>query len=109
VVGVCDGSAVAFQLTKAYGAPAYARPIFKPVAPSVRVALDGAELPATDFSVDSTTGVVTLMAPPAAGTSVSAGFLFDTPVRFDTDRLDLSLDGFGAGRALSVPLVEILV
>ena len=29
-------------------------------------------------------------------------------VRFDIDRLDLSLDGFGAGRALAVPLIEIL-
>jgi hypothetical protein len=30
-------------------------------------------------------------------------------VRFDADRLDISLDGFGAGRPLSVPLIEILV
>jgi hypothetical protein len=30
-------------------------------------------------------------------------------VRFDIDRLDLSLDGFGAGRALALPLVEVLI
>jgi uncharacterized protein (TIGR02217 family) len=40
---------------------------------------------------------------------ITAGYAFDTPVRFDADRLDLSLDAFGAGRALSVPLIEVLI
>jgi len=71
--------------------------------------VNGVELAANDFAVDATTGIVTLDAAPAPDTSVTAGFLFDTPARFDIDRLDLSLDGFGAGRALAVPLVEIIV
>jgi hypothetical protein len=29
-------------------------------------------------------------------------------VRFDIDRLDLTLDAFGAGRAVAMPLVEIV-
>jgi uncharacterized protein (TIGR02217 family) len=106
-IGEGDGVLTAFQLVKAYGD--YARPIAKPVAGSVRAAVDGAELAPSEFSVDATTGVITLLAPPAEGASVTAGFLFDTPVRFDIDRLDLSLDGFGAGRALAVPLLEVLV
>ena len=106
-IGEGDGAAASFQLTKAYGD--YTRPIAKPVAGSVRVAVDEEELTPSEFSVDSSTGVVTLVVPPPLGAAVSAGFLFDTPVRFDIDRLDLSLDGFGAGRALSVPLIEILV
>jgi uncharacterized protein (TIGR02217 family) len=106
-VGEGDGAAVSFQLAKAYGD--YTRPIAKPVAGSVRVAVDEDELAPSEFSVNSSTGVVTLVVPPPVGAGVSAGFLFDTPVRFDIDRLDLSLDGFGAGRALSVPLIEILV
>ncbi len=105
-IGEGDGETRAFQLVKAYGE--YARPISKPVAGSVRVAVNGVELSAGDFAVDATTGAVTLDAAPAPGASITAGFLFDTPVRFDIDRLDLALDGFGAGRALSVPLVEIL-
>lgn len=110
-LGVGDGANVAFQLVKIYGAgaSAYTRPISKPVAGSVRVAVAGGELAGGAFSVDATTGMVTLSAPPALGAAVSAGYLFDTPVRFDVDRLDLALEGFGAGRALAAPLVEILL
>ena len=105
-IGEGDGVATAFQLVKLYGD--YARPIVKPVAGSVRLAVDGEELAPASFSVDAAAGLVTLAAAPPAGAAVTAGFLFDTPVRFDADRLDLSLDGFGAGRALSVQLIEIL-
>ncbi|HWA00164.1 MAG TPA: DUF2460 domain-containing protein [Caulobacterales bacterium] len=106
---IADVDGVTFQLAKTYGAgeAAYVRPIAKPVAGSVRVAVGGVELSVDAFAVDTTTGVVTLDTPPTG--DVTAGFLFDTPVRFDLDRLDLSLDGFGAGRALSVPLIEILI
>lgn len=110
VIGAGDDETVAFPLTKAYAdaAGAYARPIQKAMLASVRVAVDGVELDAEAFSV-SALGVVTLDAAPAEDAEVTAGFLFDTPVRFDIDRLDLSLDGFGAGRALAVPLIEILI
>jgi len=110
-IGVGNGAATAFQLTKIYGAgaEAYARPIKKPVAASVLVAVNEIALGGGAFSTNLETGVVTLVAAPATGVAVKAGFLFDTPVRFDIDRLDLSLDGFGAGRALAVPLAEILI
>jgi uncharacterized protein (TIGR02217 family) len=104
-LGVGDGARTMFALRKAYGD--YARTIAKPVAGSVRVAIDGATAALDAYSVDAVLGSVTLAAAPAEGAVVSAGFLFDTPVRFDIDRLDLSLDAFGAGRALSVPLVEV--
>lgn len=110
-LGVGDGERVMFALRKAYGEgeATYWRPIAKPVANSVRVAIDGEELSADGFAVDVATGVVTFDVVPAEGAAVTGGFVFDTPVRFDLDRLDLSLDGFGAGRALAVPLVEILM
>jgi uncharacterized protein (TIGR02217 family) len=110
IIGEGDGEAVAFQLTKTYGAggAAYLRPITKPVAAGVRVAVDGIESAPATFTVDGTSGAVTLLAAPAEHAIVTAGFTFDTPVRFDIDRLDLSLDAFGAGRALAVPLIEIL-
>ena len=107
LLGAGDGARTAFPLTKAYGD--YLRPIQKPVANSVRVAVGGEELEDEAFDVDVATGIVTLAAAPAPEAQVRAGFIFDTPVRFDIDRLNLSLDGFGAGRALSVPLVEILI
>jgi uncharacterized protein (TIGR02217 family) len=109
-LGVGDGTKTGFQLVKAYGAgdAAYTRPIRKPVGGSVRVSVDAVELAAEAFSVDSL-GLVTLEVAPPDGARICAGFVFDTPVRFDVDRLDLALDGFGAGRAPSVPLVEILL
>lgn len=109
-IGVGTGSVTSFQLTKTYGAGAeiYVRPIRKPVAGSVLVAVNNVALGGGAYSVDTTTGIVTITAPPAAGLSVKAGFAFDTAVRFDIDRLDLSLDGFGAGRALALPLIEII-
>ena len=45
---------------------------------------------------------------PAVGAAVTAGFLFDVPVRFDTDRLDVELTSFDGAEAPSIPLVEIL-
>lgn len=108
-IGVGDGAETAFQLVKAYGAgpDAYQRPIRKPVAGSVAIAVNGVALSPGAFAVDTATGVVTLGAAPPTGHVVSAGFAFDTPVRFDSDRLEASLDAFGAGRLVQIALIEL--
>lgn len=105
VLGKGDGARTAFQLVKAYGD--VAREIRKPVGGSVRLAVAGDELGAEAFELDAATGTVVLAEPPAAGAVVTAGFAFDTPVRFDSDRLDLTLEGFDAGRVAAVPLIEV--
>ncbi len=105
ILGEGTGAAGSFQLLKRYGD--VERPIRKPVEGSVRIAVDGAETGA--FALDPTTGVVTLGEPPADGAVVTAGFAFDTPVRFDTDRIDVTLEGFEAGRVVAAPLIEIRV
>jgi len=106
-IGTGDGSRTSFALTKRYGAgfDPYLRPITRPVAGSVVVAVAGSSLAAADFSVDA--GVVTLDVAPAVGEAVTAGFLFDVPVRFDTDRLDVELTSFDAAEAPSIPLIEV--
>ncbi|MCA0423665.1 MAG: DUF2460 domain-containing protein [Proteobacteria bacterium] len=109
-IGIGDGANAAFALTKTYGvthAP-YVRPIAKPVAGSVRVAVDGVET--TAFTVNTTTGLVTFPpgAVPQAGAVITAGFQFDVPVRFDTDTLDINLEAFEAGAIPKIPLIEIL-
>ena len=38
---------------------------------------------------------------------MTAGFQFDVPVRFDTERLEVNLATFAAGTVPSIPLVEI--
>ncbi len=103
-----NGAATSFGLIKDYGG--FKRRIAKVVVGSVRVAVAGAELvPDEDFDVDPLTGTVRIFQPPDAGQAVTAGFLFDTPVRFDTDRLDVTLESFGAGRMAAVPLIEVRV
>lgn len=108
-IGIGDGVRTAFQLVKRYGDAAghSLRPIAKPVAGSVRVAVSGVEA-ASGWSVDAANGVVTFGAPPASGANVTAGFQFDVPVRFDTDRLAVNLAAFRAGEAPDIPVVEIL-
>jgi len=108
VIGTGDGTTTAFQLVKAYssGAQAWTRTITKPVAGSVAVAIDGVEQ-ASGWSVDTTTGLVTFNAAPASGVSITAGFEFDVPVRFDTDTLDVTLDLERLGSITSIPLLEI--
>ncbi len=108
-LGTGDGVRSEFQLTKTYGAlfAPYVRVIRKPVAGSVRVAVAGVELTG-GFSVDAEKGLVHLAVAPPEGAAVTAGFLFDVPVRFDSDRLDVELTSFDAAEAPSIPLVEIL-
>jgi uncharacterized protein (TIGR02217 family) len=111
-LGDGDGTKTAFQLRKTYGtafAP-WARDIEKPVANMVRIAVAGVErVSGTDFAVDPSTGVVTFLAGhvPAAGQSVTAGFEFDVPVRFDTDKLEINLSGFTSGAIPNIPIVEV--
>lgn len=111
VIGTGDGETATFQLAKTYGgahAP-WTREIKKPVAGTVLVAVDDVVIDPGDWSCDPTTGIVTFVAGaiPADGAVVAAGFAFDVPVRFDTDRLDINLTTFAAGDIPSIPLVEI--
>jgi uncharacterized protein (TIGR02217 family) len=107
-IGTGDGAMTAFQLVKRYasGSQTWTRTIVKPVTNTVRVALDGVEQ-LGGWSVDTTTGVVTFDAAPADGVAITAGFAFDTPVRFDTDALDVTLDLERLGSITSIPLLEI--
>ena len=109
-IGTGDGATTSFQLAKRYGgahAP-YLRPIHKPVAGSVRVAVNGAVLTGSGYFCDATTGVVTLSGPAPTGAAITAGYEFDVPVRFDTDELEIDLSVFEAGEIPNIPLLEIV-
>ncbi|MCD7059498.1 DUF2460 domain-containing protein [Pelagibacterium xiamenense] len=110
VLGTGDGTTTAFQLRKRYGAgfDPYWRTITKPVSGSVSVAVNGVALGMEGFAVDTATGIVTLDPAPPAGAQVTAGFTFDVPVRFDTDRLDIELADFDGAIAPNIPLVEVI-
>ncbi len=111
-IGTGNGSTLSFQLRKTYGAlhAPFVREVRKPVAGTVKIAVGGVTKSAgTHFSVDATTGLVTFVPgqAPGSGASVTAGFEFDVPVRFDTDKLDINLSGFRSGAIPSIPIVEI--
>jgi uncharacterized protein (TIGR02217 family) len=112
-IGTGNGSQATFTLVKVYGAGPnpYHRWIQKPVPGSVRVAVAGVEkVFGTEFAVDTTGGFVTFLAGhvPTLDQRIQAGFRFDVPVRFDTDRLDIDMTAFAAGALPSIPLIEIL-
>jgi uncharacterized protein (TIGR02217 family) len=104
-----DGVTTTFQLQKVYGdaGATYIRNIAKPVAGSLILLNNGS--PTFDFSVSTTTGIVTL----GSTTATSTGHLitgyceFDVPVRFDTDDAKvtvITIDNFGW---TPIPIVEI--
>jgi uncharacterized protein (TIGR02217 family) len=105
-LGSGDSTTTTFQLAKTYtsGPASWTRLIKKPVAGTLRLAVNGAEQ-TTGFTVDTTTGLVTFAAAPSG--ALTAGFAFDTPARFDTDQLAINLASFTAGEIPSIPLVEI--
>lgn len=112
-IGTGNGVLTQFQLVKRYGGLApYSRPITKPVAGSVVVSVNGVAV-ASGWSVDHLTGVVSFLTPPAAGVAIRAGFKFDVPVRFDTNRLAVQMAFFsedenrGVGSVPDVPLIEV--
>jgi uncharacterized protein (TIGR02217 family) len=109
-IGTGDGVRLAFPLVKTYrsGEQAYVRPVAKPVAGSVRVAIGGdPKIEGLEFTVDPASGILTFVSPPAVGAVITAGFEFDVPVRFDTDRIATSVASFKAGDVPNVPVVEL--
>lgn len=111
MLGAGDGARTSFQLIKRYGEgeDAADRLILKPVEGTVRIGLDGIEQNPAIFDADLTSGTVTILTPPAVGVAVTAGFEFDVPVRFDADRIEVTLESFAAGRMAAVPLIEVRV
>jgi len=107
-IGTGDSTTTVFQLVKAYtsGAQSWVRSITKPVAGTVSVAVDGTAQ-ASGWSVDATTGLITFTTAPANSAALTAGFEFDVPVRFDTDRLDVTHDIERLGSITSIPLIEV--
>ena len=113
-IGVGTGTASTFQLTKTYGSAfnPWTRTINKPVVGTVLVSVGGvAQVSGTAYSVDHATGIVTFLAGhiPVSGAPVTAGFEFDVPVRFDSDKLEINIQGVHHCAIPSIPIVEIRV
>ena len=101
-IGTGDGMASWFRLVKNYGEQQ--RRITRPQPGSIRIAVGGVETAAWRYEAG---GWIVFDSAPAAGAPITAGYLFDVPVRFAEDRLDVSGVSFAAGEAPSVALIEI--
>lgn len=92
VIGEGDGLTKDFQLIKTYtaGAYSYSRTIQLPIVSSVLIGLDG-DTPAAAsggpyvVTVTREGGNVNINPAPGNGVAITAGFLFDVPVRFESD------------------------
>lgn len=112
VIARGDGVKTEFQLVKTYssGGFQYVRPITKPVLGTVRLGLEQDEMrEGVDFEVDLLRGQVMFADPPPENVEITAGFEFDVPVRFDTDKIQTSVASFQAGDVPNVPVVEVRI
>ncbi len=106
-----DGARAGFPLVKRYGDVegqedlGQVRRITRPQPGTLRVSVGGTEQEG-NWSLEPM-GIVLFDDAPAAGAVVRAGYLFDVPVRFAEDRLEITGSAFAAGEAPSVPVVEI--
>lgn len=95
VLGTGDGSTRSFQMVKTYGAARpYVRPIELPRLSSVLVGVGGSPR-AEGWSLSPIGGVLTFDAPPSPGSLVTAGYMFDVPVRFEADSILAEWSYFG--------------
>lgn len=110
LIGTGDGTNKTFQLVKNYtsGAGSESRIIKKPVSGTTKIYLNGVQL-TSGWSISSSTGIVTINTAPGNGVPVTADFEFDVPVRFDTDRMAVTIEFFNLHQWSGIPIVEIRV
>jgi len=107
VLGTGDGTTSDFPLVKRYGegGEQQVRRITRPVFETILASIDNV-LQVGNWSL-LPHGMISFETAPTAGAKIRAGCLFDVPVRFAQDSLEISGVSFAAGDAPSVPLVEI--
>jgi uncharacterized protein (TIGR02217 family) len=94
--GTGDGVDTTFQLTRTYaaGGRTWVRNITKPATDlgTFQIYVAGVLQPASAYTVDTTTGIVTFTVAPANLAALEWSGVFDTPVRFDADEMDVTDD-----------------
>lgn len=88
LLGTGDGIEDTFQFRKTYTRNSFTKThsLVLPVESTVLVAIDAIEQAVgVDFTIDREAGTITFASPPGVGDLVTAGFLYDIPVRFESD------------------------
>lgn len=107
-------SAGVYQMQKTYGLDkaglSIGRPsrvIYKPVAGTTLVAVNGTVQSPALFTVDTTTGRISFVTPPAGNAVVTGGCQFDIPVRFST-AISIQENNFVLRDAQNIELIELI-
>lgn len=104
--------ATTLQLVKTYlsGTITETRTILKPVTGTIQLFENGVQLVEnTAFTLNYTTGIVTFNAGhPVSGAVYTWSGQFDTPVRFDIDVLDVTVEAAMTGMAQQIPVLELI-
>jgi len=106
-------SAGIYQLRKEYGAGGTplgigrpARTVYKPVSGTLIAAKNGVTI-ASGLTLDTTTGRLTISPSPLIGDTITAGFEFDVPARFD-DSIEITALSNIVRDCGSISIVELL-
>lgn len=113
-IGTGDGATTIFRIVKKYGTGTYqySRRIFKPIAATVLVYVNGVlKTLTTHYTLDATTGTITFTGgnTPPNGHPVTVTCEFDVPVRFDTDEMKVSADVHDTQNWKNISIIEILI
>lgn len=109
-IGTGTGALLTFQITKTYttGAYTHVRKIRKPVA-GIAVYVNAVlKVITADYTIDTTTGIITFVVAPPLTQAVTVTGEFDVPVRFEVDAMTASHIGFEAENWSGISLVEDL-
>lgn len=110
-IGIGDGANDDYQLFKRYtsGGQDYDRILTKIVSGSELVYVNDVLQPGSAYTINYNTGLITFAGGniPGMGLIVSASAEFDVPVRFDIDKLNITMQQFDQGAIPQVTLVEL--
>ncbi|GMN02274.1 DUF2460 domain-containing protein [Erythrobacter sp. MTPC3] len=106
LIGIGDGATADFQLLKTYGTVGDPQTRFITRVRPETLVVSVAGQAISDWTLGAF-GRLQLDAAPPFGAEIRAGFLFDVPVRFAEDRIDINGVNFEAGEAPSIPLIEL--
>jgi uncharacterized protein (TIGR02217 family) len=99
LTGLGVAATTSYQMYKGYSmSPLSALGIIlKPVAATIAVYVNGVlKTLTTDYTLDSTTGIVTFTSQPTVGHTLTWTGQYDIPVRFQSDNMEMGLDSTGA-------------
>ena len=101
-IAIGDGTTTSFQLIRTIAG--YTDVVR---APAIVSAVHVGGVSATGYTIDSSTGILTLTAPPAAGSIISCDFTFYFLVRFSSDELQLADIAAGLRSVEDLSLVSV--